>query len=79
MPVQLLRYVGLILYIDHNSSPLLHPEQRTRKLALVGRYRNDSIWRKFKRRGRNLQCVIRFPLQRLTRRRLVEEGSWAVQ
>ena len=63
MPVQLLRYVRLILYIDRNPLPFLHPEQRTRKLAVVGHYRNDSIWGKFKRRGCNLQCVIRFRVQ----------------
>src|SRR5215472_3692882 len=66
MPMQLFRGICVVLEVDGHLLSLLEPEERSRKLAVVSRDRNDLLRRNLDRRSGNSDGVISrilFPLR----------------
>ena len=73
MPVHEFRRIGVIVNIDYDPLPFLEAQQRSRKLAIVERRRDDVVRREFDQTRCDPQGVISLrlrgfiPCQRNTR------------
>ena len=59
VPVHQLRRIGVIVNIDDDPLPFLEAQQRSRKLAVIERGRDDVIGRQLDQPGSNAQRVVR--------------------
>ena len=59
MPVNQLWRVGVVLNIDNDPLPFLEAQQRSRKLAVIERGRDDMVRGQFDQPGTNTQRVVR--------------------
>ena len=59
MPVHQLRRVGVVVNIDDDPLPFLEAQQRSRKLAVIERGRDDVLRRQLDQPGSDAQRVVR--------------------